>query len=305
MNDKLKVRLYDTNFSHHTPGSSVSSFPGCDIYPKHIEWIRDPTIYTDIAFFTENCFGDVDGCDAKYKFAWILEPRDLVPGVYREISKPALYKKFDKVLTYDKELLDLNPDKFFQYVFGGCWIKPKEQKCYPKSKNICIIASHKTQLEGHKLRHEIIRKFGTKYNIDVYGNGYNRFDQTVDVLKDYRYCIVVENVNKSYWVTEKLIQCFRTGTIPIYWGTEFNKKVLFADTFAFYRFSNLDDLEKLLPTMTEELYDQESKSEMIDYNFDRAENYCVMEDWISDWFLWPWMDDRDLLRGTPWEPHYH
>ncbi len=297
--NKLKVRLYDTNFAHHATGSSVSSFPGFDIYPKFIEWIRDPNVYTDFAFFTENCFGEVDNCNAKYKFAWILEPMALVPNAYKEISQPSLYNKFDKVLTHDEDLLNIDPDKFFQYVFGGCWIKPNEQRCYSKTKNVCIIASHKNQLEGHRLRHDVISSLAAKHKIDVFGNGYNRFDQTVDILKNYRYCIVIENIRKPFWVTEKLIQCFRVGTIPIYWGTEFNDKIHFPDGFAFYRFSDANDLDQLLPKMTEELYNKED--EMINLNYDMADRYCVMEDWIYDWFLYPWLEERNLLKDTPWE----
>ena len=107
---KMKIRLYDTNFSHHAPGSSVSSFPGCDVFPKNIQWIRDPSIYTDIAFFTDNQIDDVFNCDAKYKIAWVIEPREFVPSVYNKIISPNMYNNFDMILTHDEDLLKLGPN---------------------------------------------------------------------------------------------------------------------------------------------------------------------------------------------------
>ena len=40
----------------------------------------------------------------------------------------------------------------------------------------------------------------------------------IDGLRDYRYHFCIENIKRDYWFTEKLIDCFVTGTIPIYWG---------------------------------------------------------------------------------------
>lgn len=293
---KTKIRLYDTNFAHHAPGSSLSSFPGCDIYPKFIEWVRDPNVYTDIAIFTDNCLHLVDSCDAKYKIAWIIEPKMLVPGVYEQISKPECFSKFFKVLTYDMWLMgaDINDSTFEQYFFGGCWIAPEDQKIYPKSKDICIIASHKNQLEGHKLRHQIISELSSKFKIDVYGNGYNRFDRTVDVLKEYRYCIVVENIKTNYWMTEKLIQCFRSGTIPIYYGTRFDGEIMFQDRFGLYRFEDMKGLERLLPFMTKELYDFEMVEGIIQHNFDVSERYTVCEDYLWKYILESLSDETSV-----------
>lgn len=291
MSEKMKIRLYDTNFCHHAPGSSISSFPGHDIYPKYIDWERSPDVYTDIAFFTDNCLHLVDSCDAKFKIAWIVEPRALVPNVYEQISKPEWYNKFYRILTHDDELRDAIPSKAELVPLGGCWIPPDKQIIYPKTKDICIIASHKNQLPGHQLRHQIVNELSAKYRIDVFGNGYNRFNQTVDVLKDYRYCIVVENVEKNYWMTEKLIQCFRVGTIPIYYGTRFDNELLFQDRFGVYRFNDVESLDRLLPLMTKELYEFELVEKTIEDNFRNAEMYTVCEDYIWETILESWLSE--------------
>lgn len=294
--NKLKIRLYDTNFSHHAPGSSISSFPGHDVFSEFIEWVRDPKVYTDIAFFTDNCLSQVDNCDSKYKFAWIIEPRVLVPSVYNQIENPELYNKFAKVLTHDSKLLELDEDKFVPCPLFGAWISKEDVKIYhPKTKNICMIVSHKRQLEGHNLRHEIVSKLSEKYNIDVYGNGYKPFDKMVDVLKDYRYCIVVENCKDGYWITEKLTTPILCGCYPIYWGSSK------ADWYGLngIEFNTLEKLENVLSNLNESYYQSllswEGDIGDIFYNWQNAQKNMCLEDWIYDWILWPWMEKEGLL----------
>lgn len=295
MNEKLKIKLFDTNFAHHAPGSSISSFPGHNIYSEFIEWVRDSNLECDFAFFTDNCLNGVDNCNAKYKWAWIIEPRVLVSDVYKKIEDPNLYNKFEKVLTHDSKLLELDKEKFIPCPLFGAWISKEDVKIYPKTKNICMIVSHKRQLEGHKLRHEIVEKLSTKYGIDVYGNGYKSFDKMVDVLKDYRFCIVAENCKDGYWVTEKLITPMLCGCYPIYWGS------LFYKLYGFYitNFDTIEDLEKILPSLNESYYqrllDWGDGIGDIFYNSYYAEQKMCLEDWIYDWILWPWMDEKKLL----------
>ena len=62
--------------------------------------------------------------------------------------------------------------------------------------------------------HEVIQKFGNK--MTVFGRGYDPIEFKIDGLKDYRFSVVIENCKRDYWFTEKLIDCFVTGTIPIY-----------------------------------------------------------------------------------------
>ncbi|NDH45539.1 MAG: hypothetical protein EBY04_04110 [Actinobacteria bacterium] len=42
----------------------------------------------------------------------------------------------------------------------------------------------------------------------------------MDGVRDYMFSIIIENgVYDTYW-TEKITDCFATGTVPIYWGTK-------------------------------------------------------------------------------------
>jgi len=54
-------------------------------------------------------------------------------------------------------------------------------------------------------------------------------DQLIDTYKDYKFVIAMENVCMDGYVTEKILNAFYSGAIPIYWGSSnvtdfFNKK---------------------------------------------------------------------------------
>ena len=40
----------------------------------------------------------------------------------------------------------------------------------------------------------------------------------IDVFKNYRFVLAVENTQVYYYITEKIMIAFLSGAIPIYWG---------------------------------------------------------------------------------------
>ncbi len=62
--------------------------------------------------------------------------------------------------------------------------------------------------------------------VDVYGGGWptdlpnyrGRCVSKITTLRRYRYALVFENQRQPGYVTEKLLDCFMAGTVPIYWG---------------------------------------------------------------------------------------
>ena len=88
-----------------------------------------------------------------------------------------------------------------------------------KTLSCSIISSGKTDLVGHKLRHEVIVWLRRQdYDIDVLGRGYKPFEHKQDGLLPYAYSVIIENVQEPDYFTEKLLDCFICGTIPVYWG---------------------------------------------------------------------------------------
>jgi len=174
---------------------------------------------------------------------------------------------------HEKILLDLGPP--FEFIpFGGCWIKPEDQRVYNKTKNISIIASNKNYTTGHKFRQDVIKQFSDK--MDVYGIGHNFINYKLDGLRDYKFSIVIENCKRDYWFTEKLIDCFMTGTIPIYWGCPSIGD--FFDLNGILLFDNINDLHNIISNIDEKLY--LNKLEFISKNFDIGKKYLLPDDYL-------------------------
>ena len=97
------------------------------------------------------------------------------------------------------------------------------------------------------------QQFKDTNKIDFYGSGCdNPIDFKVDGLKNYRFSIVIENSIESDYFTEKLLDCFLTGTIPIYWGTKNIENYFDINGVIFI--NDESDLSSIINNLTDELY---------------------------------------------------
>ena len=199
------IKIKDHLFSHWKYSTDIQE----SIY---INWNREPITDNDtIAIYTDSSLEEVNPT-VQLKIAWLLES-PAITDIQHEWIKYN-YHKFDYVYTHDRNSLEL--DSKFKFVpVCGCWIHPTEQQIYSKTKLLSMISSNKDWTDGHKLRKSVINNVK---NIDLYGRGYNEIKSKLTGLKDYMFSIVIENTKKDYYFSEKLIDCFVTGTIPIYWG---------------------------------------------------------------------------------------
>ncbi len=105
---------------------------------------------------------------------------------------------------------------------------PKEHK---KLHKMCIVASHKKQIKGHKLRHDLINRIlKTDMDIHIYGKGINalykdkrvkgEFKELHEVYPKYLFDITIENCIEGSWMTEKIFNPVYYGCCPIYWGNQ-------------------------------------------------------------------------------------
>jgi hypothetical protein len=227
----------------------------------------DIVIYLDARVFEPNKIG-------KIKIAWLFEPKDLVPDVFSYIVNN--YKEFDYIITWDKELLAIDP-RFVFMTYGFSFIAENYCQVYPKDKLLSIVASDKRQLVGHQLRHAVIAKYRDK--MDLYGRGYNPIDNLLPAFKDYMFTIAIENVARDWGFSEKIVTPIMCGTIPIYFGPDVSQ---FFDTRGIITFKSVEELELILPTLSADKY-----NEMLPYvhaNFEKAKNYKRTENNIYPLF---------------------
>lgn len=95
-------------------------------------------------------------------------------------------------------------------------------------------------------------------------------------MKSYRFQIVVENSKINDYFSEKIIDCFVTGTIPIYYGCERIGK--YFDVKGIITFDTLEELEDIINNLS--VKDYENRKNAIKNNLHIANNYILAEDWI-------------------------
>lgn len=266
---KQKVKIIDQMFAHAVYSTDYQD-------SKYIEWDRTPINKNDkYVFYTDYSLDQVRE-NGLIKFGWLLESPDITSRSYSWLSMNN--NKFDFVLTHNKELLDR--DENFKFCpTGGCWIKPEDQRLYDKTKLTSIIASAKRQTHGHMLRHQSIATFRNK--LSVFGRGYNPIDYKLSALKDYAFSLTIENTQKDYYFTEKLIDCFMTGTVPIYWGCPSIGN--FFNTDGMIIFNRFQELNTILKELSMEKYDK--MKDAIQDNFERSKEYLIAEDFIYKNYL--------------------
>jgi len=125
--------------------------------------------------------------------------------------------KFDLILTYYTSILK-SKKKAKLFYFGDSWIKKKSESI-DKTRNVSFVTSNKNFTPGHAIRMKVVDSLHLGLaRFDLYGRGFNPIEKKEEGLNDYKFSIVIENEFMENWFTEKIVDCFRTKTIPIYKG---------------------------------------------------------------------------------------
>lgn len=262
-----RIKIIDNCFSHCV--YSNNPFPPTS-FSKNVIWDRNVTDVEKLVFYTDaNILNPRLG--HKKRIAWLLEPYVKQPNVYEWIYQNN--SKYDFVLTNEKKLLDKG-ENFLFFPFGGCWLLEENRKIHKKNKNVSIITSAKRNVPDHLKRHDLVDRYRSK--IDVYGRGYNRIEPIDMGLIDYSFHIAMENQSRDFHFSEKIINPLMCGTIPIYYGMKSIGD--FFDTRGFIIFNDINDIGKILDSLSYELY--QSMLPYVYINFQRAQQYILAEDWI-------------------------
>ena len=284
MYDSLMTR--QNNFEKHQAWTMSRAWN-----PKKIEWIYgggcmqeaaepmrklsedgvEVTLFTDKDIVSPM----VDAVNTKCKAVYLSECRSIHPFAYDWIVK--VEDKFDIILTHDAELLKRGP-KYVENVLGTSWLNDSEAKIYKKNKLLSHIVSKTNWARGHKLRHIVAKSIKDRYDVDFYGSAIKFFESKTEPLKDYMFSITIMNAVHDNYFTETLVDTFRCGTIPIFWGCEnigkyFNEKGIL-------RFRTGPELFNILDDLSEKKY-----NDMLQYaeeNYELAKKYVCVDDIIAE-----------------------
>lgn len=129
------------------------------------------------------------------------------------------------------------------------------------------IANHPNELYSKRIQGIQWFEANAPLHFDLYGQGWPQgyfstyrgpVDDKLLTLGRYRFCICFENA-KGYpgYITEKILDCFLAGVVPIYWGasniTDWIPRTCFID---FQQFTSWDQLYEYLQSMSSDSYNR-------------------------------------------------
>lgn len=187
-------------------GKGVKNAEKCRIAPQNtILLTTEPdTIFVYPKSYTQQ-FGLVHSCQTRTKHPNIFYGPAIIPWFvgYTERDTKTGYGNGNSGINYTLDYDQL-----------------KESELPQKTKLISVVTSNKVTSQGHIDRIRFVEKLKEHYGdlIDVFGRGIKDFDDKWDVLAPYKYHIALENNTTDYYWTEKLADCYLSGTFPIYYG---------------------------------------------------------------------------------------
>lgn len=220
---------------------------------------------------------------AKLMAIVIMEPPIVDSKPYDLMSKLSDY--FEKIYSYDISPKYKNLQRFYFTQYRKSVIHKYWSNNIRINKLVLINSSHKPLLKKDELyskRIDIISLLSKTNSIDLYGRGWGKWYSRsnlwkpywsnissilnaykgsciskYEVLKDYNFAICFENMIMPGFISEKIFDCFYSGTIPIYLGDPNISDTIPSDTFIDYRdFSNINDLLKYLDDMPKKVVKQ-------------------------------------------------
>lgn len=235
-----------------------------------------------IDLFIDNFVG-YDPKRNSFKILWVKEAESISKFRTHAIANKHL---FDAIISYDHQILSECENSFF-LEFGTSWIKD-----YDLSKEKKFQVSHltgfKEMTDGHLLRKKVhYKQDRIKIPIDFYISNLGGVDNHLsnkilgdkkDELFDSQFHICIENsIQKSYF-TEKLIDCFVTKTIPIYYGCQDIDD--FFDIGGILVANSFNEIVSQCNNLSPDFY--QSRADHINNNFELSKKYITIVDRLAN-----------------------
>lgn len=266
-----KISIRDKLFSH--------AFSTSNWYkPTSFEW-DFTNIHNDFIFLTDKNVFEVNSpeFDNLKKYAWLVESQAVTPQSYQFVFNNA--NLFDKIFTHSSVILSTF-ENAYPVPIGGCHLLEDEVTLkHEKTKLISMMFSHKNFAPGHGFRHHVATQFSDV--VDVMGSGVDGVHvKKIESCRDYAFSIAIENIKDGYYFTEKIIDCFLSGTIPIYWGSPYITEVFNKD--GIIEFDTIDELNNVLNDIDSlvEFYNKNSSAVIENYN--TSLSFKIGDDYLFD-----------------------
>ncbi len=211
------------------------------------------------------------------------------PRKYRTANDKVIREscEFDLILTSDPKILgSCGNARLFH--FGTSWIDDLSET--RKLFSVSMICGFKNDLPGHLLRFEIwnrqkeirmprefwISSRGGPPSVDknhIFSEGRSDCSRCnkATLFKGQQFSFAIENSREPGYFTEKLIDCFATKTVPIYYGDPLIHEVFNKDGMFIIR--DADEAVQICNSLTDSEY--QGIFEAVKENYELAKPYCI------------------------------
>lgn len=191
---KLLGKKFIFNFTSDNPEYLIYDVFSCD----HLDSRYNNAI--KIAFYTENIIPDFNHADYSI-------------GFHNIHYLDRYFRKTTLIWIFQQKYLNIK-NKFFEKM------KIKAFRSKTKKKFCAAVISNFNMSDGFRIK--FINELSKYKNVDMGGNYKNNIGRNVynkiDFLSSYKFSIAMENSEGQGYVSEKIIDSFIAGTIPIYYG---------------------------------------------------------------------------------------
>jgi hypothetical protein len=217
-----------------------------------------------------------------------MEPKEI-----NNITAEVIYyhKQFDKILTSYPEVLS-SCENSELFLYASCWILTREDKTRANHRNeyynifdtnkrflLSHVMSNKNYLLGHNLRHntaELIRK---PRSLEVFFPPSIEMEKKYELFEHAMFHIAIENTKNINYISEKVVDCFMSYTIPIYWGCPNISEYFNKDGIIF--FETKEELEHILDNLTPDDYYKRLDAVKENYEITNS-NYAFYSDRVNE-----------------------
>ena len=132
-------------------------------------------------------------------------------------------------------------------------LNPRRLEGFNSKKFACSIFRN-----PHQVRLRGIEALNTIEKVDLYGPISGRFlKDKFSVARNYKYTVCFENDLYPGYVTEKLLESYITGTVPIYWGDLGNDQSINRDSFINMKdFGTMDEFVDFIANIDDVKYQE-------------------------------------------------
>lgn len=177
-----------------------------------------------------------------------------------------LLKYFHYILTWNDSLVDNR--RIFKFMYPYYFQIEHSNILFKDKKLLVNISGNKKSTHKYELyteREKVINYFDNSSCFELYGTNWDSSkhpsykglaDNKKDVYHGFKFALCLENMwNVDGYVTEKILDCFCAGIVPIYLGAKNIEDYIPDNCYIPYsRFSSIEGLDVYLNSITEEQY---------------------------------------------------